>query len=468
MIFTITNDKLTVTEAPEEALALIDKLTTIKNTKFTFERNQKPRFDGFSYESLFDRDTGTCPTGHYPTLLGKCRAAGFATTFVDKRVRTHEPAADADLAWLRDYQHAAIDAAVLRSRGIWHMATGSGKGDLLVALLRKLPTARFLVLVHKANLVRDLVARAHLRADEQGHARLDIGVYGDGSKDLGNRIIIATFQSIALGMNNPPVKALLKGVDALFVDECHTASAANFGRVIRKCVNAYWRIGCSGTPLDRTDKRSSIAVGLLGPVIYELRTQALVDKGVLAKATINLVCYDDIAFESDLWMKVKKIGIQESVNRNAAVVWAAGQAAKPALLFVDTIDHGKALTKQLQRAGMNAEFVWGTASTDQRGAACKRLVRGDIDIIVSSPVFDEGLDLPTLESVVLGGGGKSVIKLLQRIGRGMRKADGKETFQVWDFADTSHKILASHAAERRRVLKGEGHKLTKIQAPTKL
>ncbi len=808
MRIVLGNDKLKVEDATEEALDLIDSLLTIRTTKFIFAKSCKPRYDGTKSESLFDPDTKSCAAGFYPRLLGACRKSGYETTLVDTRVRPCEPDAGADLAWLRDYQRAALDISLLRTRGILHMGTGSGKclgigtgvlmfngsikkvedvvtGDLLmgpdsapravtsttrgtgplyritpkagepwvcndvhvltlkhtetgaiidiplneylqksknfkhlhkqfsvgvdfqvpenalphkvspyfmgvwlgdgskgkfpavrvtkpdpeiavamheeaarfgmsvrtdvrasdggithrvvkhsrhwvdgsrenklktallacvdfenfvvpreylcgtrhdrlellaglldtdghldhkgmgfdfvqkrrgiadaavflarslglratmsektvpgyglywrvyiggevsiiptriprkqaaskrqtdslrtgffvepigpgeyagftltgdgrfllenftvthntdvaVGLFRALPGAKWLVLVHKANLVRDIKARAELRAREHGHASPDIGVYGDGSHDTGNQIIVATFQSIALGMNSPVVKALLKSVTAVLVDECHTSSASNFSRVIRKCVNAYWRYGCSGTPLDRTDKRSLVTIGLLGPVIYQLKADVLIEAGVLAKATVNIVQYDDEPFESDLWATVKKRGIQESVKRNEAVVWATVQAPKPALLFVDTIDHGKGLTKGLQRAGLNAEFVWGSSDTNQRAAAGKRLVRGDIDVLVTSPVFDEGADFPSLESVVLAGGGRSVIKLLQRIGRGMRKADGKDSFSVYDFNDQSHKILAKHAAERRRVLKAEGHALVKIKAPVKL
>jgi superfamily II DNA or RNA helicase len=261
---------------------------------------------------------------------------------------------------------------------------------------------------------------------------------------------------------------MMKSRDGIIVDECHALAAATRIRLLRMCSNAYWRVGESGTPLDRGDGKSLKVIGALGPIVAEVTAAELIDKGYLAKPTVKVVEYDHEEFASDLWLKVKKIGIQHDNNRNAAVLWAAQQARKPCMLFVDNIEHGQLITKWLQREGLNAEIVFGLSSTTQRAAALKKLARGDLDIIVASPVFDEGVDITCLESVVLAPGGKALISLLQRIGRAMRRTEDKDTFEIWDFADEGHRILKDHAAWRRAAFKKQGHEIVRIRAPTRL
>ena len=88
-----------------------------------------------------------------------------------------------------------------------------------------------------------------------------------------------------------------------------------------------------------------------------------------------------------------------------------------------------------------------------RRAAIRRLVHGDTDILIANVIFQEGIDIPELQSVVIAAGGKSTIAILQDVGRGMRKytAEGavaKSAFQVFDFADRGSAVLARHTRGR--------------------
>jgi superfamily II DNA or RNA helicase len=78
-------------------------------------------------------------------------------------------------------------------------------------------------------------------------------------------------------------------------------------------------------------------------------------------------------------------------------------------------------------------------------------------------IFQEGIDIPALRSVIIGTGGKSTIASLQRIGRGMRMAEGKHEFEVWDVLDQGQKWLKAHALGRFQAYGREGHEVVVLQ-----
>jgi superfamily II DNA or RNA helicase len=93
---------------------------------------------------------------------------------------------------------------------------------------------------------------------------------------------------------------------------------------------------------------------------------------------------------------------------------------------------------------------------EDRQHLIKRLDKKEILCIVATPVFDEGADIPHLKVVLLAGGGKSPIKIIQRIGRGMRrKTEGENEVEIYDFLDTGNRYTKKHSVLRRRLYKQE-------------
>lgn len=184
-----------------------------------------------------------------------------------------------------------------------------------------------------------------------------------------------------------------------------------------------------------------MSVAALGNVLYRIKPEVLIDAGVLARPTIYTVEVKHHA-NNPTYQGVYGAAIVRNTERNKAVVDLVKIANRPAMVFVAQIAHGRDLTKRLERAGVGrVKFIWGNKSTDERKTALRDIAAGRIDVIVTSAVFQEGIDVPELESVIVAGGGKSVIAALQRIGRGMRvlkDASGKvikSTFEVFDVTD---------------------------------
>lgn len=418
------------------------------------------RFTGHDKFQMLNPITDEFPAGFVPIVKKAAtkpapEGPGFTVEILDLRTppATRDP--EADLGWLRDYQLEGVEKALLRTRGIEWLSTGAGKTEIAIGLVKAMPI-RWLFLVHRGTLGEQTARRFEkrwlsggLKPAEETAFRLGgrelsglLGEIREGMWTEGSRLTIATFQTLARALEDLPthprhVKAreLLAKTQGLIIDECHVLPADSFWRVAQAAENAYYRIGLSGTPLDRGDKRSALALAALGPVIHRVDSDQLVSAGVLARPRIRMLTVHHPKARGITWNEVENEQIVRGATRNAVLVGAMKQAAKPGLLFVKKVEHGRILSKLLWAAGVKNEFVWGDHSVEARKKKVEWLVREGEAVLICSVVFQEGVDIPELRSVGIGSGGKSVIAALQRIGRGMRSDEGKTEFEVYDVLD---------------------------------
>jgi superfamily II DNA or RNA helicase len=405
---------------------------------------------------LFDTALSRFPSGYLSTVAQTAPQAGFRVDVQDKRVRPVDPDPNARVDWLRDYQVEAVEKAVRRTRGILWIPTGGGKTEIAAALTQRVP-ARWLFLVHRTNLLDNAAERYERRTGAKAGR---IGERGWSEGDGG--FLVATFQTLwaALKKGDPRAAALLESAEGLIVDEAHTLPAGSFYRVAMKARNAYWRIGLSGTPLARSDRRSMFTIAATGQVIFRLRPETLISRGVLSRPSITMEECVQPPIASQNWAKVYREGVVKSAARNALLASMVQRASKPCLVFVQHLSHGQVLAKLLASQGIRAKFATGAQSVERRMAQVKELTDGRLDALVCTVIFQEGVDIPDLRAVVVGTGGASAIAAIQRMGRGMRVAEGKTSFEVWDVADVGNRWLERHAIARRRAYEAEGHHVT--------
>jgi len=464
MQLTLSN-LLTKVVANEDETAWLYEYLSFDDAKARFW-NKKFTKSGDTRRHLYSLFSKTFPGGFTQMVYKAAKDQGFDVNVIDLRIKPITRDTSADLNWLRDYQFIAVRAAAKRTRGILWLPTGAGKTEIAVGLAVAFP-CRWLFLVHRENLMHQAADRYVKRTGAV------VGRIGDGRWEE-ERFTAATFQTLHGALKDEPknstnpktirARKFLQGIQGVIIDESHTVAADTFYEVTRQIPNAYYRIGISGTPLARDDRRSLLAIGTLGPVIYRLRPEVLIERGLLAKPDIKMVKAPAVS-RAPTFQGAYGEGIVRNTKRNQIITQVAQVAAKPALVFVKEIKHGKALLQRFQQAGLNAEFVWGTTMTPSRIAAIERLVRADIDVLICSVVLQEGADIPELKSVIVAAAGKSVIATLQRIGRGMRTAEGKgNTFQVWDFIDEGNRMLIKHSHARKNAYEREGHDVTVISA----
>ncbi len=398
--------------------------------------------------SLYIDKANRFPSGLLPMVMKAAPDEGIKIDLIDARLPPCGEDPTADLAWLRDYQLETVLVACRRKRGILWLPTGAGKTEIIVALTRRLP-CNWLALVHRSQLADDIAARYEKRSPGLVAGRI---LEGDADIPEDATLVAATFQTLVNWLKRDhedplyrQAKELLAWAQGLIIDETHVLPADTFYSVAMSTTNAYFRFGLSGTPLARGDRKSLLALA------------------ALARPTVRLITVTQCS-KRPTWQGVYGECVVKGAARNAALVAISKRATAPAFLFVQQVEHGKDLAKRLTNAGIPSEFVWGSHSLAYRKSLIRRLVQGHFEVLVCSSVFQEGIDVPELRSVIVGSGGKSIIATLQRLGRGMRvdrKTDGSvreggDRFEVYDIADKGNKWLERHARGRLNAYTAEG------------
>lgn len=468
----LTNTTCTVRRYDEREHAWLHNFLTFSSTQF------RPGQAVRTVETFLLNPLGmTFPSGVLPLLREAATSDGLAVDVLDRRVVPCVPDSTARLEYLRDYQESAVEHVWEKQRGIVHAPTGAGKTLIAVGLADLLP-CRWLFLAHREILLRQF----HETASK--FLREPVGVWSSGTKQVEPRVVAAMLPTVYSALQREPeaTRKLLAGFGGLGVDECHVLPAKTFQCAANACTGAYYRVGYSGTPLQRSDHRGLYAVGALGPVIYRIRAEELVTREVIARPIVRMLARPVIASYAPTYAEGYQELIVQDKARMAQLLGLVKSSAKPALVFVRDLDHGKAITDRLTRAGTRAEFVWGGRNARQRSRAVERVEYGDIDVLVANVVFQEGVNLPAIQTVILAGGGRSAIACLQCAGRGTRRRDehGRETkttFEVIDLSDRNcgckgprgyeHKAcrwMDDHSAERRKAYLGEGYEVREERA----
>ena len=255
---------------------------------------------------------------------------------------------------------------------------------------------------------------------------------------------------------------------------------------------AYYRVGLSGTPEDRSDRRTLLIHGALGKIVYSIPAQLLVEKGIISQPHIRMVKFDDPTavdppnvmcwlcrgttrvqdpiLGSEECSKCRGKGeipphpskryralVAESAARNELVMRLIQIAAKPCMVFVEWRNHGLTLLEDCRRSGFSVEFAEGSKRVAQRKAIERRLRDGDLEVCISTRVFQEGIDVPNVASVVRAAAMKTGIAALQQLGRGSRVTVEKTEFEVWDIFDRYPDQLVRQARARKKAYEKHGY-----------
>ena len=378
---------------------------------------------------------------------------------------------------LRDYQKAALTAALKNTsphlgwwpRGVLEMATGSGKTETAVAMYETNPVPTFF-LVHR----KDLLIQAKERFEKYGHR---VGVIGDGQFSPEAPLNIATMQTVRRIMKGDDASVkfealnyLIKSCRQIFVDECHlVASSLDKGNEFVEIVDMFrfasFRFGLTGTAFLRSQYDNALLEGVTGQSVYAITSKQLVDMGFLTQPKVFMrrvpgtmrISMDWKKSKSNQartehWRKVEEDGIKFNEPRTKLIIEEATTGPFPALILVKTVEQAnfiKALYRHMTQKEL--PFVSGADSAQDRRAAVKALNEGRIPVLMATTIFDEGVDVPALAKVILASGGKSAVKLIQRVGRSLRLHKNKKEAIIIDFCDGHHSLLAKHADERRKV-----------------
>lgn len=359
-------------------------------------------------------------------------------TSAPERIVVGEPAPAAEIT-PNSMQVEALDAiakvrAEGKDRALVISATGTGKTILSALDVRAVRPARFLFVAHREQIL-DRAMREYRRV--LGGAEADFGKLAGTSRQADRRYVFATVQTLS----RPEVLETINPTefDYVLIDEVHRAGAASFDRVLQK-LHPKFLLGMTATP-ERTDGANIFELFDYN-VPYEIRLNKALELEMLSPFHYYGVA--DITFEDGLTTTestpLNRLVDSERVDYLIKALETYGQAGVPprGLIFCSRKDEARGLSAELNNrtlrgARLRTVALTGDDSIEAREQVVERLEAGELDYVLTVDIFNEGVDIPTVNQVVMLRQTQSAIVFVQQLGRGLRNADGKEYLVVIDF-----------------------------------
>ena len=360
---------------------------------------------------------------------------------------------------LREDQVEIVNKYLENPQSLQEVATGAGK-TIMTATLAQLcePIGRTIIIVPN----KDLVTQTE---EDFINVDLDVGVYYGDRKMLNKTHTICTWQSLNI-LNKKSKNAtdddivtlaeFLDGVETVIVDEVHMAKADVLKDLLtQNLCNAPVRWGLTGTVPKEAHEYEAIFASI-GPVVGGIKAHELQEMGVLSNCHVNIVQMIDVkeykAYSDELKYLVTDPDRIAYISKLITGIAESGNT----LVLVNRIDSGKLLTEIIP----DASFISGEVKGTKRKEEYKEHAVSDNKITVATyGVAAVGINIPRIFNLVLLEPGKSFVRVIQSIGRGIRKAEDKDFVQIWDLTSTC-KYAKRHLTERKKFYKDAKYPFT--------
>ena len=360
---------------------------------------------------------------------------------------------------LRDDQVEVVNKFLENPQCIQEIATGFGK-TITTATLAKIceKYGRTVTIVPNKSLVEQT-------EEDFLNCQLDVGVYYGDRKNLDKTHTICTWQSLNILDKKSKdfeqgevltLAELLAGVKTVMVDEVHMAKAEVLKKLLtNNLANTPIRWGLTGTvPKDDIDFQN-IRVGL-GDVIHRVSASELQEKGVLSECHVNVIQTSESkefgSYPEELKYLVTDTTRMEWISKLIKGISDSGNT----LVLVDRIESGRIITSSIE----DSVFISGEVKTKDRKEEYDEIKTSTNKIIVATyGVAAVGINIPRIFNLVMLESGKSFTRVIQSIGRGIRKADDKDFVQIWDLT-ASTKYAKKHLTERKKFYKEANYPFT--------
>lgn len=341
---------------------------------------------------------------------------------------------------LRDYQLAAINQFLANPQSIQCISTGAGKTIITATLARCVEShGRSLLIVPSKNLVTQT-------EEDYINIGLDVGVvYGD-RKQFHNRHLICTWQSLNSLLKDHPehLVDILDGLVCVMVDECHSLKADKLKSLMTQVfaqVPIRWAV--TGTiPKEEYEWRALQVC--VGEVINNITAAELQDRGVLADCNVNILQLVDHAEFRDYQSELRYL--LENKERLTYIADMISKLDGNTLVLIDRVEPGRELAAQID----NATFLSGSTKVKDRKEQYTEVNFSDNKVLVATyGIAAVGINIVKLHNLVLIEPGKSFVRVIQSIGRGLRRGFDKEHVDIWDITSTC-KFSKRHLTKRKQ------------------
>lgn len=379
----------------------------------------------------------------------------------------------------RDYQAKAAYEALRYRRLCIESKTGSGKSLIIYIIVRFFEYLKIktLLVVPRINLVEQMVG------DFESYGWKDTKdyiapIFGGERKVFGASVIISTWQSIYKN------DELFSEFGALIIDEAHNAKAKSLTRICENAINASYRLGFSGTYHEKKNDADRMSIeGNLGPIKSYTTYEKLIKDGHLSDMKIFGCVFDyPLKFRRKLWNHsqgdyAKEMDFLIQIpERNFKIMKMVDQCKNNVLVLFTKIEkHGRPLLALFQEKLTDRQIIYidGSVSGDQREKARKIAEKNNnVVILASYGTYSEGINIKNIHNIIFASSYKSKIKVLQSIGRGLRKL-GTKVLKLFDVVDNvslttpSKKKYVNHSMrhykKRKKMYEKEGFKYQEVK-----
>ena len=331
------------------------------------------------------------------------------------------------------------------NRAILISATGTGKTYASAFAMRELGFKKVLFLVHRSQLARQsLKSYKNVFSDN-----ISMGLVGSGYKEYDKDYIFATVQT--LNKEDYLKKYAPDNFDCIILDEAHHSSADTYQKIMSYFKPKLW-LGMTATPDKRDDNIAGKNIYEIfnHNIAYEIRLQQAMKEDLLCP--FHYFGITDISMLDDKKISSKKMDITDfnqlvsdervsHIIKQANYYGYSGERVK-GLVFCSRIDETEKLSKKFNALGYRTIALNGNSSEEERTKAFERLAMNEEDItdelkpldyIFSVEILNAGVDIVEVNQIIMLRPTQSPIVFTQQLGRGLRKAEGKEYTVILDF-----------------------------------
>jgi len=366
-------------------------------------------------------------------------------------VKSLKPKSNGKSLRVRDYQIDAVHHAVSRHRALLLSPTASGKSLIIYSLVRyyKMMGLKTLILVPTTSLVEQMYTDFEDYGWSSGTYCQKI--YQGHDKKVTKGVVISTWQSI---YKMP--KKYFEDFGCVIGDEAHMFKSKSLTGIMTKLHQCKYRFGLTGT-LDGTLTHRLVLEGLFGTAETVVTTKELIDKKTLADLTVKCIVLKHKNIRERMTYAEELEYLATNEKRNNFIVNLLQHLDGNTLCLFQLVEkHGKPLYDQVQETINDRKtfFVYGGTATSER-----ENIRGVVEnekksiILASYGTFSTGINIRNINNIVFSSPSKSRIRVLQSLGRGLRKTDTKVSVLIFDIADdVSHNnkrnFTLNHFSER--------------------
>ena len=353
---------------------------------------------------------------------------------------------DAQNLELKEHQKAALKSLFEmrlnhETIALLYHATGTGK-TVTAVMDAKSYGKRTLFLAHTHELVEQAISTFRELWKEKS-----LGKYADSIKQPNTHIVCGSIQSVALNLD----KFKEDSFGYLIIDEAHHASADTYQKVL-----AYFKpdfvLGLTATP-ERTDDntvileifkntahkldlKTAVEIGELAPVRC-IRIHTNID---LTKVRFNSIQYNIRELESKIFVPER--------NRLIVETWLQYVRNKRTVVFCASVKHAEQISELFREQNVQAYSVSGDMKSSERKEILAKFEKGEISVLCACDLLNEGWNCPQTEVLFMARPTMSKVLYTQQLGRGMRKAEGKESLMVFDFVDNASQYNMPYSIHR--------------------